>query len=79
MADFLHRKTALTYSIVEYDPPIAVTFNSRVTDDIIRLGINYKFDPNAAAPSYQAATVSRSSLRLDKARMISRSETMPST
>ncbi len=26
MADLLHRKTALTYSIVEYDPPSAVTF-----------------------------------------------------
>ena len=26
MASFLHRKTPLTYSIVEYDPPNAVTF-----------------------------------------------------
>ena len=26
VADFLHRKTMLTYSIVEYDPPSAVTF-----------------------------------------------------
>jgi opacity protein-like surface antigen len=31
--------------------PIAVAVNSRVTDDIIRLGINYKFDPNAQAPT----------------------------
>jgi opacity protein-like surface antigen/outer membrane receptor protein involved in Fe transport len=31
--------------------PVAVTINSRVTDDIVRLGINYKFDPNAAAPT----------------------------
>jgi opacity protein-like surface antigen len=26
--------------------PIAVTFNSRLKDDIVRLGLNYKFDPN---------------------------------
>jgi outer membrane immunogenic protein len=31
--------------------PVAVSINSRVTDDIVRLGLNYKFDPNAAAPS----------------------------
>ena len=37
-------------------PPIAVTFASHVTDDIVRLGLNYKFDPNGAdAPVYQAA------------------------
>jgi opacity protein-like surface antigen len=26
--------------------PVAVTFNSRLKDDIVRLGLNYKFDPN---------------------------------
>jgi opacity protein-like surface antigen/outer membrane receptor protein involved in Fe transport len=31
--------------------PIAVTINSRLTDDVVRLGINYKFDPNAQAPT----------------------------
>ena len=25
--------------------PIAVNFNSRITEDLVRLGINYKFDP----------------------------------
>jgi opacity protein-like surface antigen/outer membrane receptor protein involved in Fe transport len=34
-------------------PPVAVTVNSRVTNDVVRLGINYKFDPNAEAPVYQ--------------------------
>jgi opacity protein-like surface antigen/outer membrane receptor protein involved in Fe transport len=35
-------------------PPIAVTFASHVTDDIVRLGLNYKFDPNGAdAPVYR--------------------------
>jgi len=37
-------------------PPIAVTIASRVTDDIVRLGLNYKFDPNRAdAPVYRPA------------------------
>jgi opacity protein-like surface antigen/outer membrane receptor protein involved in Fe transport len=31
--------------------PIAVAITSRVTEDILRLGINYKFDPNAQAPT----------------------------
>jgi opacity protein-like surface antigen/outer membrane receptor protein involved in Fe transport len=35
--------------------PIAVTLNSRITNDIVRLGINYKFDPNSEAPVYQTA------------------------
>jgi opacity protein-like surface antigen/outer membrane receptor protein involved in Fe transport len=36
-------------------PPIAVNLNSRFTNDIVRLGINYKFDPNAEAPASQPA------------------------
>jgi hypothetical protein len=27
---------------------IAAAFNSRVTDNVVRLGMNYKFDPNEA-------------------------------
>ncbi len=35
-------------------PPIAVALASHVTDDIVRLGFNYKFDPNGAdAPVYR--------------------------
>jgi len=30
--------------------PITITLNSRLTEDVVRLGINYKFDPNAQAP-----------------------------
>jgi opacity protein-like surface antigen len=38
-------------------PPIAVTFASHVTDDIVRLGLNYKFDPNGAdVPVYRPAS-----------------------
>jgi hypothetical protein len=25
---------------------VAAAFNSRVTDNVVRLGVNYKFDPN---------------------------------
>jgi outer membrane immunogenic protein len=31
--------------------PIAVTLHSRLTDNVVRLGINYKLDPNAPAPT----------------------------
>jgi opacity protein-like surface antigen/outer membrane receptor protein involved in Fe transport len=44
-------------------PPIVVALSSRVTDDIVRLGINYKFDPNARAPVYQPATKSSETSR----------------
>jgi outer membrane immunogenic protein len=40
-------------------PPIAVALNSHDSEDIIRLGVNYKFDPNAEAPSSQQASVSK--------------------
>jgi opacity protein-like surface antigen len=31
--------------------PVAVAVTSRVAEDILRVGINYKFDPNAQAPA----------------------------
>jgi iron complex outermembrane receptor protein len=31
---------------------VAVAFNSRVTDNIVRLGVNYKFDPNEIWANY---------------------------
>ena len=35
--------------------PIAVSFNSRITEDLIRVGLNYKFDPYATyVPLYKA-------------------------
>jgi outer membrane immunogenic protein len=39
--------------------PIAITLNSRLTEDVVRLGINYKFDPNAQAPTTRTATADR--------------------
>jgi opacity protein-like surface antigen len=41
--------------------PILATFVSHVTDDIVRIGVNYKFDPNGSdAPIYQPAKRSAS-------------------
>jgi outer membrane immunogenic protein len=59
--EYLHMSfgTASTSALNgQITPPIAVTLTSRDSDDIIRLGLNYKFDPNEAAPTYQAASVS---------------------
>jgi hypothetical protein len=30
----------------------AVAFNSRVTDNVLRVGVNYKFDPNEIWANY---------------------------
>jgi opacity protein-like surface antigen/outer membrane receptor protein involved in Fe transport len=40
--------------------PTAITFNSRITENLVRLGINYKFDPYAgyAAPDQAAQPAS---------------------
>jgi opacity protein-like surface antigen/outer membrane receptor protein involved in Fe transport len=38
--------------------PTTIVFNSRITEDLVRLGINYKFDPYAAnAPVYKTASM----------------------
>jgi opacity protein-like surface antigen len=37
--------------------PLAVAFNSRITSNIVRVGINYKFDPGGAA--YDAGVTSK--------------------
>jgi outer membrane immunogenic protein len=37
------------------DTPIALRLNSRITQDVVRVGLNYKFDPNAPAPTYQVS------------------------
>jgi opacity protein-like surface antigen len=41
------------------DTPIALRLNSRVTQDVVRVGLNYKFDPNAPAPTYQVPASAR--------------------
>jgi hypothetical protein len=40
--DFGTVSTAAT--LLQNSTPLAVTFNSRVTDNIFRVGLNYKFD-----------------------------------
>src|SRR5262249_26453140 len=38
-----------TATLPQNSTPLAVTFNSRVTENLVRLGVNYKFDPLGAA------------------------------
>jgi outer membrane immunogenic protein len=47
--EYLHMSfgsdTAIGSTNTQNTPPIAISFTSHVTDDIVRLGLNYKFDP----------------------------------
>jgi opacity protein-like surface antigen/outer membrane receptor protein involved in Fe transport len=44
-------------SLLLNSTPVTLTYNHRVTDDIVRLGLNYKFDPyEAYAPADKAAS-----------------------
>ena len=47
--EYLHMSfgndTAIGSTNTQSTPPIAISFTSHVTDDIVRLGLNYKFDP----------------------------------
>jgi len=56
--EYLHMSfgtdTAIGSTNTQNTPPIAISFASHVTDDIVRLGLNYKFDPNGSdAPVYR--------------------------
>src|SRR6202011_2130172 len=56
--EYLHMSFGTDYGVgstnTQNTPPTAIAFPSKVTDDIVRLGLNYKFDPNGAdAPEYQ--------------------------
>ena len=44
-----------TATLPQNSTPIAVNFNSRVTQNLVRLGLNYKFDPLGAVYDAQAA------------------------
>jgi outer membrane immunogenic protein len=39
-------KVPTTASLPTNSTPLGINFNSRVTDHIVRVGVNYKFDPN---------------------------------
>jgi iron complex outermembrane receptor protein len=40
-------KVSTTAGLPTNSTPLAINFNSHVTDHIVRVGVNYKFDPNA--------------------------------
>ena len=66
--EYLHMSFGTDYGIgstnTQNTPPTAIAFASKVTDDIVRLGLNYKFDPNGAdAPVYQPARSSENGPR----------------
>ena len=66
--EYLHMSFGTDYEIgstnTQNTPPTAIAFASKVTDDIVRLGLNYKFDPNGAdAPVYQPARSSENGPR----------------
>jgi outer membrane immunogenic protein len=39
-------KVSTTASLPTNSTPLGINFNSHVTDHIVRVGANYKFDPN---------------------------------
>jgi outer membrane immunogenic protein len=39
-------KVSTTASLTTNSTPLGINFDSRVTDHIVRVGVNYKFDPN---------------------------------
>ena len=43
---FLDLGTVTTIPAPAANATTAVAFNSRITDNILRVGVNYKFDPN---------------------------------
>ena len=40
-------KVSTTAGLPTNSTPLAINFNSHVTDNIMRVGVNYKFDPSA--------------------------------
>ena len=54
VADFLHRKTTLTYRIVEYDPPSAVTFRGENSSVVSLDRITFEPSHGGTRISYDA-------------------------
>jgi len=50
--------------------PIAVNYNSRITEDLMRIGINYKFDPYIVYSSAKEVQARSSSETISRPRMI---------
>jgi hypothetical protein len=54
VADLLHRKTTLTYSIVEYDPPSGVTFRGENSSVVSLDRITFKRSGGGTRITYDA-------------------------
>jgi carbon monoxide dehydrogenase subunit G len=64
LAEFLGRKTPLTYRIVEYDPPNAVTFRGENSTVISRDRITFETMPNGTRITYDADLALKGPLRI---------------
>jgi carbon monoxide dehydrogenase subunit G len=64
VAQFLGRKTSLTYRIVEYDPPHAVTFLGENSTVISRDRITFEPTPSATRITYDADLALKGPLRI---------------
>jgi carbon monoxide dehydrogenase subunit G len=64
VAEFLGRKTALTYRIVEYDPPHAVTFRGENATVISRDRITFKVADGSTLVTYDADLALKGPLRI---------------
>jgi len=49
---YLDLGTVTTIPATAQNATTAVAFNSRVTDNVLRVGVNYKFDPNEIWADY---------------------------
>jgi hypothetical protein len=64
LAEFLGRKTPLTYRIVEYDAPTAVTFRGENSTVISRGRITFEAIPNGTRITYDADLALKGPLRI---------------
>lgn len=64
VAEFLGRKTAITYRIVEYDPPNAVTFVGENSTAVSNDRITFQAIPTGTQVTYDAALELKGLLRV---------------
>ncbi|MGZ4303801.1 MAG: SRPBCC family protein [Solirubrobacteraceae bacterium] len=64
VAEFLGRKTAITYRIVEYDPPNAVTFVGENSTAVSHDRITFQTIPTGTRVTYDAALELKGLLRV---------------
>jgi len=64
LASFLHRKTSLTYRIVEYDPPNAVTFRGESSTVVSLDRITFEASEQGTRITYDADLALKGPLKL---------------